>query len=168
MLNRYSLVVGLAVLALVAAGCDGGSSMKPAGSGGKKVGGPVTGLLIVAQTPEGESVDVAHETVVDWKLVDSLGTRIFGKSDINPSFLKQKGVKYEWHRAKALEGSSMWLGKNYLEVPVSNVNLTGEEKKQTAVLTVSGATAEELKALPNLDTLVSRCMIVMLLGKIGG
>ena len=129
-------------------------------------GGAITGLLINGQTLDGKTVDIAHKTVTSWVVVDAAGTKIFGKEDINAAHLKQKGVKYEWRREKAMEGSSMWLGKNHKEFPVT-IEVTGEEKNQKATLKVNAGVAAELRAIPNLQKLVSQCRIVFLLGKIG-
>jgi len=167
MFGRTTFVAGLALLALFVAGCDGGD-MKPAG-GGAKVGssGPVTGLLIVAQTVEGGTVDMAHKTVVTWNIVDQSGGKIIGKDQIDAAFLKQKGMIYEWHRERALSGKSLWLGKNHREIRVAEVKLTGDEKSQTATLVVDGANAAALRDIPNLADLVRKCQMVFLLGKIG-
>ena len=163
MIARISLVAGLSLLLLVVAGCDDGYSK---GGGQEQASGPVTGLLIVAQTSEGDTVDLAHETVLTWNVVDGAGTKLFGKDQISAKFM-QKGVKYEKYRAKALEGSNMWLGKNHLEIYVQDIQVTGKEKAQTATLVVGPGVAAELRAIPNLDQLVNRAMIVFLLGKTG-
>jgi len=167
MFGRTTFVAGLALLVLLVAGCDGGG-MKPAGEGGDAgPSGPVTGLLIVAQTFDGDTVDMAHKTVVTWNIVDQSGSKIIGKDQIDPAFLNAKGMIYEWHRTKATTGKNLWLGKNYKEIQIAEVKLTGDEKKQTATLVVDGENAAALRAIPNLDDLVRKCQMVFLLGKIG-
>ena len=79
MIVRFAFVAGMALLVLLVAGCDDGG-MKPAGGGGTATGGPVTGLLLVAQTVEGGTVDMAHKTVTTWNVVDQSGSRLFGNS----------------------------------------------------------------------------------------
>jgi hypothetical protein len=165
MIARTSLVAGMALLLVLVAGCDDGGYQK-AGSQKQAAGGPVTGILIVAQTIEGESVDLAHDTVKTWNVVDSAGQKIFGKDQIGAEFLKLKGVKYDWHRSKILEGSSQWLGKNYKEIHVTP-KVSGAEKSQTVAYVVTPEGAAELRAIANLDTLVKRCNLAILLGKIG-
>ena len=86
----------LALLAVFAVGCDGGG-MKPAGGGGNTApSGPVTGLLIVAQTVDGDTVDIAHETVITWNIVDQSGSKICGKDEIDPEFLERWCVGKIW------------------------------------------------------------------------
>lgn len=164
MFGRISLVAGLSLLLLVAAGCDDGGYQKANQNQGSS--GPVTGLLIVAQTMEGDTVDIAHESVITWNVVDAAGAKIFGKDEIDAKFM-QKGVKYERNRQRALAGSSMWLGKNHREIHIQEVKLEGEEKAQTAVLVVGPAEADELRSIPNLADLVRKSMLVFLVGKIG-
>jgi len=162
---RISLVAGLSLLLLVAAGCDQGSYQKAGGN--QAVGGPVTGILIVAQTIEGDTVDVAHKDVKTWNVVDPTGAKVFGKDQIDAQFAQMKGVLYSRKRNEIIEKGDLHLGKNFKEVRVQEVKVTGEEKNQTVAFVVSGTDAAELRALPNLNTLVRRCMIGILLGKIG-
>lgn len=165
MFARWTSVAGLTALLVLTAGC-GGEQMTSGTNTQDAGGGAVTGILINAQTLDGKTVDLAHKTVETWTVVDAAGTKIFGKEDINAEFLKLRGVRYDWHRAKILEGSNLTLGKNFKEFPVT-VEYKGEEKKQTATLKVTAGVAAELRAIPNLSALVSKCNIAILVGKMG-
>jgi hypothetical protein len=162
---RWTQFAGLAVLLMLLASC-GGEEMT-SGKDQKGPSGPVTGLLINAQTIKGESVDIAHKTVVDWRLVDSSGAVLFSKADMDPAVLKMRGVRYEKRREDVPRGSSLDLGKNYAEITVTDVKLTGEKEKQTAVLTVSADGAAKLRGLPDFMKLVSKVRFVFLVGKLG-
>jgi hypothetical protein len=126
----------------------------------------ITGLLLNAQQAE-KNVDAAERKVTGWEIADDSGVTIISSEDIDPQFKQLKGVKYEWKRALALEGSSNWLGKNHREIRIRETKITGEGKEKKATYVVSAGEAAELRSLPNLGEIIRQANIVILLGKIG-
>jgi hypothetical protein len=142
-----------------------GDERAPSTSGGNL--GPVTGLLINAQRPEG--MIPIRGTFESWKVVDSSGTPIFSDSDISPDFKQQLGVAWNWKRAVILEetkATGSQLQKNPLELLVMETIISGEEQ-EAATFTLGDASAAEVRALPNLSELISQCRIAILVGKAG-
>jgi hypothetical protein len=127
-------------------------------------GGAYTGLLINAQEPGRKVHAGALET---WSVVDEGRNKIFGSGDILGEFRDRKGVMFGKKYADAVrEGRGLHLGKNFYEIRVMKCEYD-ETTWKTAVYIVNDATAAELRAIPNINSLVQRANIVLLMGQVG-
>lgn len=168
-MRTTALIVALLVLAVVVPACDSGSYPQQQQSPGS-ASGNATGILLNAQTTEGDTVDAAHETTVGWSVVDSAGNPIFSSSDV---VSKVKGVVFEFKRADATTGQRFHLGTNPKEIRITGFtrvpagkNEAGKEVEKFQFI-VDGTTAAELRGMGNLMDLVNGANVVILLGKIG-
>lgn len=168
-MRTTTLIAALFVLAVMLPACDDGGY--PDANTRMTPSGPATGILLNAQNSEGDTVDAAHPTTVGWSVVDAAGNAIFSNTDVVST---QKGIAYEFKRAKATNEQRFRLGSNPKEIRISSFARVpagktedGKQELEKFQFVVDDATAAELRGMSNLMDLVKRANVVILLGKIG-
>ncbi len=163
---RTCLAILLCLALLAACGEEEYGTGTTAGPGA----GAYTGLLIDAQRPPDQ---LPMKTPVEkWQVVDPSGAVIFDNDSIPPA-VRSIAPEWEWQRGKTDPGSYFtcrrWLGTNPYIVKIVKDDYPMDENKKivSATWTVDEATAAELRGLPNLQALLKRGNVMILVGKQG-
>ena len=129
-------------------------------AGGPGPAGAVTGLILDARAPAGERV--VADPPREWTIVDEGRVEVFSSRDLSPRNGRH-GFYYQprYERARAAE-LLPWIGRNPLEVRVRKTEWASD--LTTAVFVLDQATADGLRAIPDLHDLVRRANLEIVLG----